>query len=88
MLKHNLRLVVPFSTNTSDAKNNTLQRIIFKGVHIPNHHSNINTSSNLQDIRNDDDLNNDESISSKDSEEEEMYEHGLDTNQFQFRTNN
>ena len=80
------RRVVPFSTNTSKASNDILQQIVFKGVHVER--TLISTSSSfLNDVHNEDDSNDDGSDSSDENSIDEMYEDGLDTNQFQFLTN-
>ena len=80
--------IVPFSTNTSRARNNILHHIVFKGIRIE---SNLNDdiSSHFQDDdENDssDDSNDNESTISADSIDR-LYEDGLDTNQSDFLTN-
>ena len=81
------KIVVPFSTNTSKARNNILHHIVFKGIRIEN---NLNyVSSYFQD----DDENN-RSADSNDNKStisaesiDRMYEDGLDINQFDFLMN-
>jgi len=74
------RRTIPLSTNTTDLRNQILQKIIFKGLHIQNT-TNIEEDSESDDDQDDDLINDDNN-----SETDEMYEQGLDTDQFAFLT--
>ena len=74
------RRTIPLSTNTTDLRNQILQKIIFKGLRIQNT-TNIEEDSESDDDQDDDLINDDNN-----SETDEMYEQGLDTDQFAFLT--
>jgi hypothetical protein len=70
---------VPFSTNSSDARNKILNKIIFKGLGIKHTSDSMTASKNDHDDEDDHDV-------SVDSEQDidEMYEYGINRDQFQY----
>jgi len=71
--------VVPFSTNSSDARNKILNKIIFKRLGIKHTSDSMTASKNDHDDEDDHDV-------SVDSEQDidEMYEYGINRDQFQY----
>ena len=79
--------IVPFSTNTSKARNNILHHIVFKGIRFESNLNDISSHFQDDDENNrSDDSNDNESTTSAESIDR-MYEDGLDMNQFNFLTN-